>query len=114
MIAVKAQPAVASHSLDYDVWDSPYALLVLVELPGVATEDVSLSLGSQALHLEISCPSETRVGALAKTHEIRFEVPPSSGPDTIDASLRNGLLRIRVKKGPPTRRIPITDCGSDE
>jgi HSP20 family molecular chaperone IbpA len=110
-------PLAASHQLAYDVCDSPHALVVLVDLPGVASEHVSLSLGSQALYLKVSVPTpapirdEPRAGVPAGEYEVRVEVPASAyltGPDTIDASLRNGLLRIRLSKSPGgARRIAI-------
>jgi hypothetical protein len=34
--------------------ESAHAILVLVDLPGVEAEHVALSLGAQALHLDLS------------------------------------------------------------
>ena len=108
-------PAVAP--LAYDVWESSHAIVVLVDLPGVEAEQVALSLGSQALHLDVALPvlEEARQGVAAGHYEVRLEGPLGSGPDAIDASLSNGLLRIRiVKDSAGARRVAIvTDCEDD-
>jgi HSP20 family molecular chaperone IbpA len=109
--AREARPSIApAPPLAYDVWDSPHALLVLVDLPGVEARHFSLSLGSQALYLEVSVPAgdEPRFGAPTGKHEVRLEVPAGAGPDSIDAALRHGVLRIRIsKESSGLRRVPI-------
>lgn len=100
----------------YDVWDSPHALVVLVDLPGVEEQHVSLSLGSQALYLQISVPEseEPRLGLQPGTYDVRVEAPVASGPDAIDAALSHGLLRIRIKKEPAgARRVAIVSHDGD-
>jgi HSP20 family molecular chaperone IbpA len=103
-------PIGAAHELAYDVCDSPHALVVLVDLPGVEAEHLSLTLGSLALFLNVSVPAsrEPRLGVPAGQYEVRVDAPASLGPDAIDASLRNGLLRIRLSKSPNgARRVGI-------
>lgn len=107
-IAFKGAPEV--EQVAYDVWESSHALLVLVDLPGVEAEHLSLSLGSQALFLEVFVPAddESRHGVPAGHYEVRLDAPAGSGPDAIDASLSNGVLRIRVaKESAGTRRVAI-------
>jgi len=102
--------------LAYDIWDSTHALLVFVDLPGVEARHLSLSLGSQALYLEVSVPAddEPRFGAPTGEHEVRLEVPAGAGPDSIDAALRHGVLRIRIsKESAGLRRVPIFTSESD-
>jgi HSP20 family molecular chaperone IbpA len=106
----QAALAAATSPLAYDVWESPHAVVVLVDLPGVDAEQLALSLGSQALHLDVTLPvaEEGRQGVLAGHYEVRLEAPLSLGPDAIDASLSNGLLRIRIaKQGAFARRVAI-------
>lgn len=106
-IAVKAT---AVPELAYDVWESQHAVLVLVDLPGVESEQVSLSLGSQALYLEVNVPpaDEVRSGVAPGHYEVRVDAPAGAGPDAIDASLKNGLLRVRISKdGSGSRRVSI-------
>jgi len=105
-----ALKAAAEPLLAYDVWESPHALLVLVDLPGVEAEQVSLSMGSQALYLEVNVPPshEVRSGVAPGHYEVRVDAPAGAGPDAIDASLKNGLLRIRISKdGTGARRVAI-------
>ena len=107
----------AASALLFDVWESPHALLVLVDLPGVEARHLSLSLGSQALHLEVTVPSsgEPRLGVRAGQYEVRFEVPAGAGPDSIDAALRHGVLRIRIsKEHAGARRVAIVAYDADE
>lgn len=104
MKAVRPKPlpmpsAVLAAEIAYDVWDSPRAMLVLVELPGVDPEHVSLTLGSHALHLEVNVPSApTHPGIASGHHEVTVELPDGLGPDALDASFRDGVLRIRISK----------------
>ena len=107
----------APHALAHDVWESPHALVILVDVPGVEARHVSLSLGSQALHLDVAVPSsgEARPGVPEGRYEARFEVPVGAGPDSIDAALRHGVLRIRIsKENAGTRRVPIISDEQDE
>ena len=102
--------AAAPAPLAYDVWESSRALVVLVDLPGVEAEQVALSLGSQALHLDVALQvgDDTRQGVPTGHYEVRLEAPLGSGPDAIDASLSNGVLRIRIaKEGAGARRVAI-------
>jgi HSP20 family molecular chaperone IbpA len=94
-----AQLAPSAPQLVHDVWESPHALLVLVDLPGAGPEQISLSLGSHALFLEVTQPNDYEgVGLAAGRHELVIEAPDGLAPDAIDACLSNGLLRVRVSK----------------
>jgi HSP20 family molecular chaperone IbpA len=99
------EPATLAH----DVWESAHALLVLVELPGVDPEHVSLSLGSHALYLEVTRPAQPDAyGVAPGHHHLVIEAPDGLAPDAIDASMANGLLRVRVsKEHAGERRLPI-------
>ena len=114
-IGFKGAPE-AAQPIAYDVWESPHALVVLVDLPGVEAQNLALSLGSQALYLEVSVPAgrEASPGMATGRYELRVEAPLGSGPDAIDASLSNGLLRIRIsKESTGARRVTITSSGND-
>jgi HSP20 family molecular chaperone IbpA len=95
--------------LSYDVWDSPRAMLVLVELPGIAPEHISANLGSHSLHVVVNVPEGVdNCGVSSGHHELSVELPTGVPPDALDASLANGLLRIRIPKpaAGPRRLIP--------
>jgi HSP20 family molecular chaperone IbpA len=99
------------------VWESPHAIVVLIDLPGVEADQVALSLGSQALHLDVALLSahDARAGVAAGHYEVRLEAPLGSGPDAIDASLSNGLLRIRIaKENAGARRVAIATSPDPE
>lgn len=101
--------AVLAAEIAYDVWDGPRAMLVLVDLPGVGPDELSLTLGSHSLFLEVAVPSVgQRAGIAGGLHRLSVELPEGLDPEALDASLSNGVLRVRISKadaGP--RRVPI-------
>jgi len=104
-----APSAPLGTEIAYDVWDSPRAMLVLVDLPGVDSEELSLTLGSHALYLDLRIPAEAqRAGIGAGHHQLSVELPDGLAAEALDASLSHGVLRVRISKaqaGP--RRVPI-------
>jgi HSP20 family molecular chaperone IbpA len=110
-----APSAVLAAEISYDVWDSARAMLVLVELPGVDPEQVKLSLGSHAIHLELTVPpSPQHPGIAPGHHELSVQLPDGISPDALDASFSHGVLRIRVSKaqaGPRHVLIATPDGG---
>lgn len=108
-----APPVMAmTDELLHDVWDGPTAMLVLIELPGVEPEQLLLRLGSHALYLDVEVPiGISRPGLAPGHHELCVELPIGLAGDALDASLANGLLRVRISKaqaGP--RRVPISSA----
>lgn len=104
-----APPVPLATEIAYDVWDSPRAMLVLIDLPGVDSEELSLTLGSHALFLDLHIPTGAqRPGIAAGHHQLSVELPDGLAAEALDASLSNGVLRVRISKaqtGP--RRVPI-------
>ncbi|MEO6602898.1 MAG: Hsp20 family protein [Polyangiaceae bacterium] len=114
---LESDSAAVPAPLAYDVWESPHAIVVLVDLPGIEAQHVGLSLGSQALHLDVTLPmdEDARQGVAAGHYEVRLDAALASGPDAIDASLRNGLLRVRiVKDSAGTRRVAIVEDSEED
>jgi len=103
--------AVLAAEVAYDVWDAPRAMLVLVDLPGVAPEELSLTLGSHALFLQLTVPAGVqRPGIASGHHQLSVELPEGLDAEALDASLSNGVLRVRISKaetGP--RRVSIAN-----
>lgn len=99
--AVSARPVLpVTTELAYDLWQGPTAWLVLVDLPGVDAEQVSLSLGSRALYLEVNVPGDApRAGVASGRHSLCIELPTGSWSDELDASLGQGVLRVRIPVG---------------
>ncbi|HYQ15381.1 MAG TPA: Hsp20 family protein, partial [Polyangiaceae bacterium] len=74
-------------------------MLVLVDLPGVDPARVALTLGSHALYLEVNVPSDVvQPGIAGGHHEVTVELPDGLGPDALDASFSDGVLRVRISK----------------
>jgi HSP20 family protein len=79
---------------------------ISLELPGVATDDISVSVQEGALtiqgekrfdHEEVGRTyffSEREFGAFQRS----FRLPPDAAKDRIDASFKNGVLNVRVPK----------------
>jgi len=84
--------------LGYDVWNGPSAVLVLLELPGVSPDELSLTLGSHTLHIEVEVPEGQRPGVAAGRHEVAVELPEGLHSDAVDAVLAQGVLRVRISK----------------
>lgn len=93
-------PAPLSTELAYDVWEGPTAMLVLVDLPGVDADELSLTLGSHTLYLEVQAPSDAqRPGIASERHSLCVELPSGLAAEAIDASLAQGVLRVRITTG---------------
>ncbi|MEZ4222219.1 MAG: Hsp20/alpha crystallin family protein [Polyangiaceae bacterium] len=90
-----------------DVFESDGALYVLADMPGVHEDDVSVMLVPGLLRIT------GRADALRDSHGqcARYvrELPidPRLEPDSIDATLHNGQLRLRIPKTSRPTPIPI-------
>ena len=111
------QPAAFEPAID--VWESETEIIVEAELPGVSPADVDLRLEGGALVLS---------GHVAETGEnpgayLRIERPrgrfhravklPESVSGEPQATLRGGVLEVRLPKtAPARRRVPVAREGS--
>lgn len=91
-----------------------------VELPGVAADDIHVSVQEQTLtikgekHVETETKgrtyffSERAYGAFQRS----FRLPPDADPDSVDAAYKDGVLTLKIgKKGQSagtSRRIEVT------
>lgn len=113
VVAPVAAPAAWSPAVD--VRETPEALVIEADLPGVAPADVQLHAEQQVLTLRGSraaTPAEGRAvlrervaGAFAR----RFQLPRTVDVARIEARFANGVLTIRVPKAAEAqpRQIPI-------
>jgi HSP20 family protein len=92
---------------------------ISLELPGVAADDITVSVQEGALtvqgekrfdHEEAGRTyffSEREFGAFQRT----FRLPPDAAKDRIDASFRNGVLNVKIAKLQPSsgdsQKIPV-------
>lgn len=102
-----------------DVVETDEVFLILVELPGLEREDVSLEVhGSEVAVFGERKPPEGFAGAAFQSMERsygcfsrRFVLPVEVDPAAVEARMKAGLLHILVPKRPPrpeNRNIVIT------
>lgn len=102
-----------------DVVETEDDVLILVELPGLEREDVSLEVhGSELAVFGERKPPVDLAGVTFQSMERsygcfsrRFSLPMEIDPAAVEAKMRSGLLHILVPKRPPepmSRNIAIT------
>jgi HSP20 family molecular chaperone IbpA len=93
-----------------DSYEDERALLVFVDMPGVAPESLAIELSNVALHVRGALPHDPKrqLPLPPGRRELVIDVPRGTEAEAVDASLRNGLLRIRVdKRGATTQHVDI-------
>lgn len=99
------------------MWEEADKLFLEIELPGVKTEDVDLTVHKQALRIsaERKQPQENRNYAVNNRCYGRFErainLPEDVDADSIDAQLSDGVLHIVLSKKPEAQPKKITVKG---
>ncbi len=84
-----------------DIYESERAWLMVFDVPGVHQEGLELTLTQAKLSVRAKRASESRVGARALLYQRDVPVPPELGPSSVDATLKQGQLRVRLLKTPP-------------
>lgn len=97
------------------IWEDTEGYHVEMDLPGVKTEDLDVTMEAGRLMIGAKrsfehedrrmIHNERRFGEVARS----VELPDSIDADTIEASLDNGLLRVDLKKRPEVlpRKIAV-------
>ncbi len=90
-----------------DIVESDGAWLISVELPGVSETDVDLTLESGVLSIQAQSTDfrpeglQQRYGEFtARRYRRTFRLPEDVDTRSIDATLRNGILKLAVQKLP--------------
>ena len=102
-----------------DVWESDSEVIVEAELPGVKVDDIDLRLDAGALILS----GELRKSTESSSAYLRIERPrgrfhrivrlPTDVSDKPRATLRGGVLKVRLPKaGRPRRRVTVEGVGA--
>jgi HSP20 family protein len=102
-----------------DIHERPEAYEILAELPGVATEDVTVNVEKNVLTLQAE-RSESQdttdektgfrhVERMRGTFRRSFTLPDTVNAEAIDAKLADGVLRVTLPKrdAPGARRIAV-------
>lgn len=95
-----------------DILEGETGFRLLVDLPGVAPEDLSVDFENSTItvaglrHLGRTAPDGSR---LAVTYQRAFDLPDTVDADGIAAALDNGLLTLDLPRSAAAtpRRIPI-------
>jgi HSP20 family molecular chaperone IbpA len=106
----RTMDASAPRTVEYDVYEDARVLLVLIDMPGVAPETLAIHLSNVALHVSASTPDDPKrqCPLQAGRHELVIDVPRGTEAEAVDASLRNGVLRVRIAKpDAAARRVDI-------
>jgi HSP20 family protein len=103
-------PTVASFTPVADIWETAEAIVIEVELPGLAATSVDLRLEGTNLTLTGEMPPHDDTNGTYLRIERsrgRFQrtiVLPDVATGTPEASLRNGILEIRIPRDTIERR----------
>lgn len=112
-------PPMFGWSPAVDIEEADDAWVVEAELPGVRREDVNIELNDGELAITGEVKEQERKGTLRRQarrtghFEYRVALPGDVEADKIDATLDQGVLRVRVPKAPRTqpRRIEVRAGG---
>jgi len=108
----RAQPAA-------NVWEQGDALLVEMEVPGVKSDQVDISVAGGELSVRINRPEvvesdvtyhrrERPTGAISRALKLPVEIDA----DRVEAQLRDGVLRIRLPKAESAKPRKINVAGA--
>ena len=99
-----------------DIEETDDAFVVEAELPEVKREDISVELNDNELSIHGEIKERERTGILRRQtrrtgeFDYRVTLPGQVDPDSTEASLKDGVLRLTLHKseGQRRRRIEIT------
>jgi HSP20 family molecular chaperone IbpA len=79
-----------------DIYETADGFLIVADLPGVAHDGVGIEYNPPELHVTGRIAGASSNPALV--YERRFEIGSGIDPDSIQAELRQGVLRVTAKK----------------
>lgn len=99
-----------------DVYENDDELLVVMDLPGVRQEDLTIGFDKDRLTIEAARVGESRSYLFQEFHTAdvdyrrSFEVAPGFDVDKVSAELKSGVLSVHLPKSTKLkpRRIPIS------
>ncbi len=102
-------PSEREGFLALDAWETPEAVEVEVDLPGVETKDVDVQVQKGELTIKVERPDalgregdrwlrrERGAGSFTRTLALPIDVDPAG----VEAQLSEGVLRVRLPKAKP-------------
>lgn len=107
----------AAVTLPADVEETDQEFVVDVDLPGVKREDLSIDLRENDLYISGDVKEKERTGALRRQtrrfgrFEHQISLPGEVDPESVSATLRDGVLCVRLTKArrSEARHIEITE-----
>jgi len=104
------------RSLQVDVYEQDNAIVIEAEMPGVTKEDIRLDVKGRRLTLagerkretetkdEHSFRRERHFGTFERSFNLPFEIDP----EKVEATLSDGVLRLKIEKPAEQQRRQIT------
>src|SRR5262245_166800 len=86
-----------SHAPPVDIFENKDEILILADVPGVATDDLTVHMDKEQLTIEARRPA-ARTGEHAFDYRRTFVVPRGIDAERITANLQNGVLRLTLPK----------------
>lgn len=93
---------------DVDVYENPSEILLLVDLPGVAREDLQINLDKDKITIEARRKaSPEHAPQFLEFHSVdfrrSFSMPGEIDRDKVDAEFRAGVLKLHLPKSEAVR-----------
>lgn len=103
--------AAALDRPNLDMRDEEDALVITAETPGYAADEIDVRVDAQRFTLEANHAAQTREGETSSYESGRlfesFSLPPGIETDKAEAKYANGVLTVRLPKGPGARSKKI-------
>lgn len=108
---VETEAEMRPQPVPVNVYETPAALVVVAPFPAVSADDVTVELRPGTLrfwaHLRSAAPREYLIHEWDYGgYEREIELPPGYG-GSVEASLANGQIAIRVLRGEPGELLSI-------
>ncbi len=99
---------------EVEAWEKDGVFFLSATLPGVAKEDVSITVEKNTVNVSTKRELPGIEGYELRARERRafafdrtFELPAPIAADKVEASLENGILTVSLPKAPETKPIKI-------
>lgn len=96
-----------------DIYETPEALVVLVDMPGVTADNLDVGVDNHVLTMRATAQHAAPAGAVYREYELanyfrQFQLSDKVDESTIRAELKHGVLTIHLSKAEKARPRQIT------